>query len=1001
VAYESFAVRKPPVVLVHGYHSDLYTWSPEFLTELKKERGNDFVIPINYGTANGNEINRVGDFKTLLTVLNNSLYGVMESREAAWSSQSYAWTRYDAVGHSQGGVLLRWLCSSSAAGGNSLKDAGFGFPPFRSESNHYRGRFNRVVTIGSPHAGSTLAHLAIRMDQERVPFRWIEPQTDEFKEGNGWLREKKDLLFQKKFMIDAPSPSSGRIETCRTLNAQLNGDSAAKIHFYGATIYGGQSPDTQPGENLRLPAVYFLLWLNNTETYNGKNWGQWIAPTGSDGVVDRRSQLALPSSQAQRNNASALWTAIKVCHATPEDVPPEVLFATNNSETRSSSVASDVAELLDSNGSDFGPSPSFFSLDNEMDDTVDAIEHIVSTLKARQKKSLGSLILRILPGNGPVAPDDTLDDGEVPMPEPQNEPPLDFTLNPEVDEPIVGEAVWTALVYGPDGISSEGLTLSVSGTYGEQASLLIDDAVVGRITLQVSYPSSTGKTVLGVEEVVETRDPGVLTGLELRPGSINLPAGGELPLEVWGIFSAGGPCRMFNSGMQFQSSNPAIATVSAQGVVNLIAPGAASVSVDDGASHTAIVPVTVLPAAPVITSPEVATVVVGQPLSYQIIANNSPTQYEADELPSGLVLNASTGLLSGTLNTPGTLLVRLGASNATGTGRLELRLLVDPGSSQAPQDIALDAAAVPANQSAGTAVGFFSASDPNPADVEFTFTLVAGAGADDNGLFSISGSQFLTSAVIDPVSKPLCRVRVRCTDQSGLFMEKAFELPVLGAPVIVSQPQGAQGMAGTDAGIILSVEAQGYGPLSYEWKLNGQTVGWAKEPVLELNPEPWSAGDWTVTVSNSYGSVTSQVAVVSVQKMGYSLWAYQNASWLGDESALMDDPGGLGVPNLLRFAFAGSAAGYVLDSGSLWEGLPRVVNEGGLPVLKFMRAADADLSAFRVMLSPDLESWSEYTPTPEDITSESMEDTPFWNSELIRMNLPVMPKVFFRIEAEE
>ncbi|MCU0779343.1 MAG: Ig domain-containing protein, partial [Akkermansiaceae bacterium] len=509
-----------------------------------------------------------------------------------------------------------------------------------------------------------------------------------------------------------------------------------------------------------------------------------------------------------------------------------------------------------------------------------------------------------------------------------------------------------------------------------------------------------GKTVIGVEEVVENRDPGVLTGLELRPGSINLSAGGEVPLEVWGSFSAGGPCRMFTSGMQFQSSNTTIATISAQGVVKLLTSGAASVSVDDGASHTASMLVTVLPAAPVITSPEVATAVVGQSLSYQIIASNSPTQYEADELPTGLVLNASTGLLSGTLNAPGTLLVRLGASNATGTGRSELRLLVDPGSSQAPQDIALDAAAVPANQAAGTAVGILAASDPNPADVNFTYTLVAGTGADDNGLFAISGSQLLTSALLNPVSKPLCRVRVRCTDQGGLFIEKAFELPVLGVPVIVTQPQGAQGMAGTDAGIILAIEARGYGPLSYEWKLNGQTVGWAKEPVLELNPDPWSAGDWTVTVSNSYGSVTSQVAVVTVQKMSYSLWAYQNANWLGAQTALMDDPGGLGVPNLLRFALAGSAAGGVSQDGSLFAALPQVVHEGGSPVLKFMKAADADVSAFRVMLSPDLQNWSEYTPAPADVTT-GVADDPFSSSELIRMNLPVMPKVFFRLEAEE
>jgi autotransporter-associated beta strand protein len=51
---------------------------------------------------------------------------------------------------------------------------------------------------------------------------------------------------------------------------------------------------------------------------------------------------------------------------------------------------------------------------------------------------------------------------------------------------------------------------------------------------------------------------------------------------------------------------------------------------------------------PVITSADIATGTLGAAFSYQIAAENSPTSYGAIGLPSGLILDAATGLISGT-----------------------------------------------------------------------------------------------------------------------------------------------------------------------------------------------------------------------------------------------------------------------------------------------------------------------------------------------------------------
>ena len=87
---------------------------------------------------------------------------------------------------------------------------------------------------------------------------------------------------------------------------------------------------------------------------------------------------------------------------------------------------------------------------------------------------------------------------------------------------------------------------------------------------------------------------------------------------------------------------------------------------------------TVIPAAPVITSPSTATATVGQSFSYQITATNNPTGFDATGLPANLSVNPSTGLISGTPAATGTFSITLSATNAGGTGMAELTLTVNP-----------------------------------------------------------------------------------------------------------------------------------------------------------------------------------------------------------------------------------------------------------------------------------------------------------------------------------
>jgi hypothetical protein len=86
--------------------------------------------------------------------------------------------------------------------------------------------------------------------------------------------------------------------------------------------------------------------------------------------------------------------------------------------------------------------------------------------------------------------------------------------------------------------------------------------------------------------------------------------------------------------------------------------------------------------------------------------------------------------------------------------------------------------------------------------------------------------------------------------------------PAVG-PTILVQPLGQSVVQG--ASVTLSVEATGPGPLTYQWHRSGVSLPGANAAQLVLTGVQLSdAGDYTVTVSNSSGSVVSAGATLAV-----------------------------------------------------------------------------------------------------------------------------------------
>lgn len=135
-----------------------------------------------------------------------------------------------------------------------------------------------------------------------------------------------------------------------------------------------------------------------------------------------------------------------------------------------------------------------------------------------------------------------------------------------------------------------------------------------------------------------------------------------------------------------------------------------------------------------------------------------------------------------------------------------------------PTDISLSAASLPENEPAGTVVGVLSAADADGARDRHTFTLVDGPGSTDNASFSIVGNELRAMASFDFESENTSAysVRVRSTDQGGLFTEKTFTITL--TDLVVEMALSVVGDEGNQA------DSTGYGAVDYQYLIGTYEV---------------------------------------------------------------------------------------------------------------------------------------------------------------------------------
>ena len=217
-------------------------------------------------------------------------------------------------------------------------------------------------------------------------------------------------------------------------------------------------------------------------------------------------------------------------------------------------------------------------------------------------------------------------------------------------------------------------------------------------------------------------------------------------------------------------------------------------------------------------------------------------------------------------------------------------------------------------------------------------------------------------------------------------------------PAITSNPSSTVLDAGESA--VLSVSVSG-SDLIYLWKKDGQNIANSNSAFIAINSASLSdSGDYTVTVSNSSGSVTSSVANISVRtqletwKMSY----FTGSDLSNDEiSGNLGDPDSDGLSNLLEFALNQDPT----VSNTIWYDDMNMQNvDGSLHLVVSYGKRINDMSISLVLeksLNLNSDDWSPVTSAPQLLFSDA-------TSEVWQHLLSVDShgsKCFFRLRAVE
>ena len=324
----------------------------------------------------------------------------------------------------------------------------------------------------------------------------------------------------------------------------------------------------------------------------------------------------------------------------------------------------------------------------------------------------------------------------------------------------------------------------------------------------------------------------------------------------------------------------------------------------------------------------------GQTFAYRIIVTNpgvNPQQafYNASPLPPGLSINTNlggNGNITGTPTAPGVYYpVTLTAGNANYplviTTNVTITIVAAGGAS--PPAITRQ----PASQAlpAGTNVSF-SVTATGTAPLHYQWrkdgSNLSGATTSSYSIGSISTNDSGNFAVV-------------ITNSAGSITSAVAVLNVLLPPSILTPPQNLTVNTGDTA--TFSVAASGSPTLTYQWKFGGNNLAGATTSSLSVtNVQPAHQGDYTVSISNAVGALTSPAAHLTVLSGTPS--PLQLANWQVGNGSVTFDISGPVQTNVVIWSSADLAHWTPLSTNLSTTGTLHFSDTNVLQAVEFYRA---------------------------------------------------------------
>ncbi len=211
--------------------------------------------------------------------------------------------------------------------------------------------------------------------------------------------------------------------------------------------------------------------------------------------------------------------------------------------------------------------------------------------------------------------------------------------------------------------------------------------------------------------------------------------------------------------------------------------------------------------------------------------------------------------------------------------------------------------------------------------------------------------------------------------------------PAAVAPTILAQPQSASVSPGES--VTFSVDATGTPVPTFQWRKGGVAIDGATGASYTIaSAAAGDAGDYDVVVTNSAGSATSNVAVLTVASPFSALQTWRVTHFGAPEAtgnaADLADPDADGLVNLVEYAL-----GFDPNEVDV-AALPATASAEGQWVFNYTRPVDRSDLTYTVQVSTNLQSWTTVAQEQAGVVG----DTATWRAVYPQAG---NPNAFFRL----